>query len=118
MPTLVDWRGPQVRARVLAATKAAIDECTESAARDAAGNHWWRNRSGDLQGNIVSEPAKIENGRLVGRFGTSLRREGFYGLFLERKTPFLRPAADREFPALARRVRVRLSLLDRIRVGR
>lgn len=118
MGVVVHWRGDEVAKRVRAAALAAIDETLEQAAQDARDNHWWRNRSGSLEGNIVVEPAKPDGrGRVSGRFGTSLRREGFYGLFLERKHAFLRPAADREFPQLGRRIRVRLSLLDRLRSG-
>jgi hypothetical protein len=105
----LDWKGPQIKARVERATLQAIDDCTEAAAKDAQTSHWWRNRSGDLQGNIIAETAKVmPNGHRRGRFGSSLRKGGFYGLFLERKRPFLRPAADREFPKLARTIRRRL----------
>lgn len=118
MATLLHWRGDEVAKRVRAAALAAVDETTEAAAEDARANHWWANRSGSLEGNIVVEPAKADaGGRVAGRFGTSLRREAFYGLFLERKTPFLRPAADREFPQLAKRIRGRLSRLDRFLGG-
>jgi hypothetical protein len=104
----LDWKGPQIKARVEHATLRGIDDCTEAAARDAQGSHWWRNRSGDLQSNIIAEPAKVApGGHRRGRFGSSLRRGGFYGLFLERRTPFLRPAADREFPKLGRAIRRR-----------
>lgn len=116
---MLTWNGDKVRRRVNLAAKDAIDETLEQAAKDAQGNHWWANRSGSLEGNIVVEPATVDaRGQVSGRFGTSLRRAGFYGLFLERKTPFLRPAADREFPHLGRRIRVRLSLMDRFLGGR
>lgn len=115
MAFIRSWRGPQVAARVEAATKQAIDAITERAAEDAQANHWWQNRTGELESNIIAEPAERRaDGRVVGRFGTSLRREGFYGLFLERRQPFLRPAADRNFPALPLEIRARMMLADRI----
>lgn len=107
MGARLTWRGPEVLAAVREATREAIDETTEEAAKDAAASHWWRNRSGLLEANIEHEPADRFGRTVRGRFGTT-RRQGFYGLFLERRTPFLRPAADRNFPRLAQRIRGRL----------
>jgi hypothetical protein len=99
------WNGPHIKERMETATLAAINECTTAAAADAKGNHWWRNRSDTLQGDIIIKPAERQGEHRVGWFGSSFRREAFYGLFLERKRPFLRPAADREFPKLGRTIR-------------
>lgn len=104
---VVRWNGPRIAARVASAAAAAIDETTALAARDAAATHWWRGRRGQLERHIVSEPARREGARITGRFGAS-RKGGFYGLFLERRTPFLRPAADRQFGQLVARIRARL----------
>lgn len=100
------WNGEEVAREIAAATKAAIDETTAAAAEDAKTSHWWNSRKGQLQEEIVNEPAKVEGTRTTGRFGTTQRR-GFYGLFFERRTPFLRPAADRLFPTLAERIKRR-----------
>lgn len=110
MAARLTWHGKAVVARVLAASLEAIDDVTEQAAQDAQQNHWWRSRRGQagLEGEIVVEPASLVDGRPTGRFGTGLRRDGFYGLFLEQREPFLRPAADRAFPTLAKRIRKRL----------
>lgn len=107
MSARVHWRGKVVYSAVLAATKAAIDETTDDAARAAQGSHSWGSRTGQLESEIVSEPAKRTLGETVGKFGSTMVR-GFYGLFLERRTPFLRPAADKVFPQLAKRIKRRL----------
>lgn len=104
---VVRWYGEQVSKAVKDATIAAIDELTAEAAEEAKESHWWRNRSDHLEGEIKSEPAKLVDGKPQGRFGTTMKR-GFYGLFLERQTPFLRPAADAVFPKLTERIRARL----------
>ena len=104
---ITEWRGDAILTRVLEAARKAVDDTTEAAARDAAGNHWWSGRSGQLEGEIGSKPAERNGDVVDGSFGATKTR-GFYGLFLERRTPFLRPAADREFPRLAGRIRARL----------
>lgn len=105
--TFVKWNGDEVVENVVNAAKDAIDETTEAAAKDAASSHWWSSRGGQLESEIVSEPAKVVDGKLTGKFGTTKVR-GFYGLFLERRTPFLRPAADRVFSTLTERIKGRL----------
>ena len=104
--TLESWHGDEIVARIERAAREAIDETTADAAEDAKGSHWWAVGRGQLGDEIKSEPARREGHEIVGKFGTTQRR-GFYGLFLERRTPFLRPAADRVFPQLAQRIRRR-----------
>lgn len=104
--THVKWLGDLIAAEAIEAAKIAIDEITHAAAEDAQQTHWWNNRTGDLERNTFAEPAELTpEGTVRGRFGSSLRREGFYGLFLERKEPWLRPAADRHFKNLKRVLR-------------
>lgn len=108
--THVTWLGDLVAERIAIAATAAIDEATKGAADDAAQTHWWQAQRGQagLEGQIIAEPAKPgAPGEIVGRFGSSLRKDGFYGLFLERRMPFLRPAADRHFPRLPLLIRGR-----------
>jgi len=109
--TLV-WNGPAVLARVAEAARVSIDETLQAADADASASHWWQNRTGNLESDIVTEDAKIVGPIVSGRFGTTHGgkgvRSGFYGLFLEYRTPFLRPAADRNFPKLAAKIRARL----------
>jgi hypothetical protein len=99
------WLGPEIMAKVTAAAIHAIDETTEAAAEDAKANHWWSERTGNLERNTFAEPAHFDGANVTGRFGSSMRAQGFYGLFLERKTPWLRPAADRHFRNLKSRLR-------------
>lgn len=107
MATRLEWRGKQVAARVRAATEQAVTDTVQAAANDARATHWWGNRRGQLAGEVVAEPARTIGSRTTGRFG-STRTRGFYGLILEYRTPWLRPAADRNFPDLAGRIRWRL----------
>lgn len=112
----VEWLGKELKSKIEAAEKAALDATTEAAAKRAEENHWWRNRTGNLEANIESVPATMNDaGQLEGKFGvtgpsspTWIEKEGksgFYGLFLERRTPFLLPAYDEEFPELPRRIK-------------
>ncbi|MGH3029272.1 MAG: hypothetical protein ACRDNE_00620 [Gaiellaceae bacterium] len=105
--TVVRWQGDEIIDKVEGATPEAIDETTQAAAEAAQQSHWWTSRSGQLESEIRSEPAQVEGSIVIGKFGTTMHR-GFYGLFLERRTPFLRPGADQEFPKLAERIRDRL----------
>lgn len=101
---IVDWRAQQIVDALLDAAREAIDETTADAAQQAA--QAAPRRTGRLAEETVSEPAVVEAGKARGKFGSTQRR-GFYGLFLERRRPYLRPAADIAFPTLARRIRER-----------
>ena len=111
----LDWHGDKLLARVRAASVAGVNETVDAARDDAAVSHEWVNRHGQLEEEIVSEHADPADANPNALFGTTVRR-GFYGLFHEEGTvhefarPFLRPAADREFPSLAARIRRRLKL--------
>lgn len=102
-----EWNGPQIEAKIQRASMEAIDEITEESARDASQAHWWANRSGNLSSQIENEPAEQTATGARGRFGAT-RIQGFYGLILEHRGPFLRPAADRHFRDLAGAIRKRL----------
>jgi hypothetical protein len=109
----LDWNGDAILAEVAEAARAAIDETTQAVDDDATTSHWWRNRSGYLQRKIVTEDAVINGHRVRGSVGATYSgtkgvRSAFYGLFLEYKLPWLRPAADRNFHTLADRIRRRL----------
>lgn len=108
----LDWNGDDLIARVAEAAREAIDETLAEADADASASHWWVNRTGNLESEIVTEDARVEGTRVAGRFGTTTmrrgRRTGWYGLFHEYTTPFLRPAADRTFPTLAAKIARRL----------
>jgi len=104
MRALMKWNGDEIIANLDRAAREAIDETTAAAAEDAKSSHAYSSRSGRLEGETISEPAKAQGDRVTGSFGTTQVR-GFYGLFEELKRPFLRPAADRQFPKLAERIR-------------
>lgn len=104
--SLKEWNGGAILDHIERISKLAIDETLEEAAEDAHHNHWWANRSGDLETQIKIEKAIRKKGQVVGRFGTT-KGKGFYGLFHERRRPFIRPAGDRHFPKLADRIRRR-----------
>lgn len=110
----LDWRGKQFVEEMRTAARIGVNETVDAARDDAASSHEWLNRTGQLEEEIVSEHATSRQRDPVGRFGTT-RRRGFFGLFHEEGTthefarPFLRPAADREFPSLAKRIRRRLA---------
>lgn len=103
----IDWNGDAVIERVRKAAVTAVNETVDEAADDARVSHWWRNRTGQLEEELVSEHAKPGDANPTAKFGTTQRR-GFYGLFHEYQTPFLRPAADRHFGGLASKIRRRL----------
>jgi hypothetical protein len=102
---ITKWNGPEIARKLLEDAREAIDETTEEAARQAAASA--PHRTGRLAEETISEPAVIEGDKARGKFGSTQRR-GFYGLFLERRQPFLRPAADATFPTLARRIKGRM----------
>lgn len=102
----LDWRGKQVAESVMRAAHEAVDEITAAAAQDASSGA--PRRYGQLASEVISEPAERQGNVIVGKFGSTKHR-GFYGLILERRgRPFLRPAADRHFSNLGRRIAARI----------
>jgi hypothetical protein len=104
---ITKWYADRVLAKVNRATLAGIDDTLEKSVEDAKANHWWQSREGTLEANIVREPAQRTSRGARGEFGTT-SRQAFYGLFLERRMPFLRPAADRTFPLLKKAIQDRM----------
>lgn len=99
------WHGDEISARLERIIPIAIDATTEEAVLYAKASHWWRSRKGRLQGEIANEPARRTGAfSWTGRFGSTQRR-GFYGLILEYRQPFLRPAAQATFKHLSDRIR-------------
>jgi hypothetical protein len=116
--SFVRWLGDDVLNTVIEATREAIDETTEAAAEAAnqaqldlpphtASGHPWHGVTPRQIESVVSEPAEVRGSEAVGRFGDTAGR-GDYGLFLERLQPYMRPAADVEFPELSKRIGERL----------
>lgn len=114
---MLNWRGNEIMDDISAAVLDAIDETTAAAAEIAsetsldlpmheAAGYWWFDVTPRIE-RVYSEPAKVDGSTASGRFGT-IQQRGGYGLFEERVFPFLRPAADVEFPKLADRIRDRV----------
>lgn len=99
--------------RIQAVARDEVNATVDAARDDAAASHVWVNRTGQLEEELVSEHADPDAENPTARFGTT-RRRGFYGYFheagtvREMATPFLRPAADRQFPGLKDRIEERL----------
>lgn len=103
----VEWRGEQVKRAVEKAARLAIDETTASCVEPAKDRVRVKTRI--LQGSIQFRPAKKEGDRIVGYWGSF---DVNYALWQEIITfryaghqPYLRPAAEIEYPKLAARVR-------------
>lgn len=109
--TVLSWRGAEVLARAKAAVRIGIDETTSACVNHAKSNHPWRNETGTLEGSLQMRPAIDEGGRIVGRWGSFTVD---YAIYLEVGTrfmpafPYLRPAADAEYPHLAARIKAAL----------
>ncbi len=105
----LSWRGKQVNALMIKATKFAIDKVMEQSSIHARNNHPWRNRSTILEGSIRPVTKAKEQGNLIiGLWGSV---DVNYAIFLELGTmrmqafPFLRPAADANYPNLPKFIR-------------
>lgn len=110
------WTGRQVTARLKDAQVKGINATMGAAAIHAKLNHPWRNRTGTLERSIgvVEFAEEIGKGvqgiwgsqdvryalihELGGRAGRGLRTR-------IRARPYLRPAADAQYPFLARRIK-------------
>ena len=103
------WRGKQVTRQVRRAQREAVDATMAAAVIDAKRSHPWQNRTGTAEGSIqVAERAREIPGGVRGVWG-SLRVRYFrfleFGTSVMEEMPTLRPAADRNYPDLAGRVR-------------
>lgn len=106
---MLKWRGAEVAARAEAAAKLAIDKTMARCVDEAKTDHPWENRTGTLEGSLRIVDAAAEDGaRVVGRWGSA---DVNYAIYLETGTvhmepkPYLRPAADRQYPYLRLRIR-------------
>jgi hypothetical protein len=101
------WNGDKIKAKLQEAQRLAIDETTGSCVGPAKDRVRIKTRI--LQGSIQFRPATREGSRTVGRWGSF---DVNYALWQEIITfsraghqPYLRPAAEEEYPKLAARVR-------------
>lgn len=103
----VDWNGAAVKRAVEKAARLAIDETTASCVEPAKDRVRVKTRI--LQGSIQFRPAQKDGNKIVGLWGSF---DVNYALWQEIITfthvghqPYLRPAAEIEYPKLAARVR-------------
>lgn len=105
----LDWRGEALLRRVAEASRAAIDETTEACVPVAQG--LVHVDTGLLKSRIGTVPAEDRGDVVVGAFGVP--DDPGYALPQEylpqpQGKPYIRPAADQEFPQLAARIQERL----------
>jgi len=108
MSSRLEWFGDRVKARVREAERLAIDETTAACIDPAKNRVHVKTRI--LQGSIQFRDAEEEEGRVVGRWGSFDVNYAFWQEVLPepRGRAYLRPAADEEYPKLARRIQANL----------
>jgi hypothetical protein len=83
----------EIRAQLDQHASPAMDAAAKVVADDAASDHEYQNRTGDLQGHTV---AGLTRGRLLaGDLEGEVLGDMPYGEFVEARMPFLQPAWDR-----------------------
>ena len=108
MATVLHWRGDEIKRKMERAAKIGIDETTAACVNEAKANHPYQNVTGTAERSVQMRPAQKEGSRIVGRWGSFTCN---YFLWLEIMTahspamPSLRPAADKEYPHLKRRIK-------------
>jgi len=128
----LNWTGPAVTKKLEAAQIVGVNQTMAASAAHAKRNHDWQNRTGTLEGSIdVAEYARREGAGVRGVWGSRdvryarIHEEGgtiepvkakALVFNIEGETiiakrveiparPYLRPAADEEYPKLAQRIR-------------
>lgn len=131
----VKWYGKQVSEKMRKAQILGVNATMAACVTGAKRNHTWNNRTGVLEGSIdIAEPAAAQGGQggvrgvwgskdvryaLIHELGGVIRPvraralmfradDGSFVVTKQVKIParpYLRPAADREYPKLAKRIR-------------
>lgn len=102
------WRGEAIKRRAIEAAKWGIDATTAACVVEA--KQKVPVRTATLQGSIQMRPAKERGDDVVGLWGSW---NVDYALYVEKGTsrmaaqPYLRPAADHQYPKLAGRIKRR-----------
>lgn len=123
---MLDWKGEKVKKNSTKAAILAVDATMSACVLHARSNHSpgarggnrFESHTGDLErATKVVEPAKVDRKGVTGRWGAqgvayARRIElGFQGkdklgrTIDQEELPFLRPAAEKEYPKLNRRIR-------------
>ena len=105
----VKWNGKKLLAKTRRAEIKGVNETMGAAVAHARNNHKWTSRTFDLEDSIKVTTAARAKGRGVsGIWGSS---DIAYALIHElggkhiKARPYLRPAADAQYPALAGNIR-------------
>ena len=130
----VNWYGKVVKAKLRNAQIAGVNATMAACVTEAKRNHDWKNRTGALEGSIdIAEPAAaLAGGGVRGVWGSKdvvyarihelggvirpvrakalvFQADDGTVVVAQKVTmparPYLRPAADKEYPRLARRIR-------------
>ena len=99
------WKGPQVLSKVRRCEKQGIDETMTDAVNEAKNTHPWQTDTGKLERSIrIVRAAVLRFKGFVGQWGSV---DTDYAIFLELsdKWMWLRPAADKVYPNLARNIK-------------
>lgn len=102
---LVAWHGEQITRRVEAACRAGIDETLAACLAVAIPRA--PIRTGFLRGSAFVRRAQRGLGGIVGSWGFSAHYAPYleFGTVRMSPRPFIRPAADLQYPLLASRIR-------------
>ena len=104
----LDWKGDQIKDRLLNAARQGIDETMAAGVNTAKPLTPWV--TGTLRRSIKIRPARIEGDRAIGLWGSF---DVNYAIYVETGTRgrpgvnMLRRAADQEYPKLPDRIRKR-----------
>lgn len=124
---LRSWRGPQITEKAIVASKLGVDATMAACVTHAKNNHPFTNRTGTLEGSLgVDEFAQIVGLLIVGRWGSLSVSYAIFMEFLRGEImgdtgwtrsrdgggPFLRPAADFQYPILRARIRAAFNGLE------
>ncbi len=108
----LEWKGDELISRFRRAQAEGIEATMAAAVVHAKNNHKWINRSGELERSIgIKDHAVVTRTGARGLWGSL---EIVYALIHElggqfiKARPYLRPAADVQYPGLARRIKVAL----------
>jgi hypothetical protein len=110
----LDWKGVNVLSAIRTATLAGVNKTMADAVIHAKRNHDWQNRTGILEGSVkIVRYAHTEGEIVSGLWGSA---DVVYALTQDLGSvkrniparPYLRPAAEAQYPNLAANIRAAL----------